>query len=173
MFWFASVAGAATVIVYAMSTGGGSFVPADFALIGAIGCAAVGNSEGGLLSRELGGWQVICWSVIVAAVFALLPVSVLLFGTTITLTGSAMAGLAYLCFFSALVGFFAWYHALAVGGVAKISQLQLFQPFFTVAFCSVFMDETITTPAVAAVICVSICVFIGFRTRLKAKPEKA
>ena len=39
---------------------------------------------------------------------------------------SAVAGLVYVSLFSMLIGFFFWYKGLAQGGIAAISQLQLY-----------------------------------------------
>ena len=43
----------------------------------------------------------------------------------------AWLGFAYVAVISMFLGFFAWYHALALGGVAKIGQVQLAQPVLT------------------------------------------
>jgi drug/metabolite transporter (DMT)-like permease len=65
-FWLAS--GAATVIVIAFilqSTDGRLSLP-DAALVGAVFAAACGYAKGAQLAGRLGGWQVICWSLVIA-----------------------------------------------------------------------------------------------------------
>jgi drug/metabolite transporter (DMT)-like permease len=47
---------------------------------------------------------------------------------------TAWLGFAYVSVFSMFLGFFAWYRGLAVGGVARVSQLQLLQPLLTLAW---------------------------------------
>ena len=42
------------------------------------------------------------------------------------------------------LGFFAWYHGLALGGVAKIGQVQLAQPVLTLLWAALILGETIT-----------------------------
>ena len=46
---------------------------------------------------------------------------------------TAWLGFAYVAVVSMFLGFFAWYHGLALGGVAKIGQMQLAQPVLTLA----------------------------------------
>ena len=73
-FWVAGVAGSATVVAFAVSMGAGDIQPADLALFGAVLAAALGYAEGGRLARELGGWQVISWALVLAAPFIAVPV---------------------------------------------------------------------------------------------------
>ena len=48
--------------------------------------------------------------------------------------GSAWLGFAYVTLFSMWLGFFAWYRGLALGGVVRVSQVQLLQPFLSLLF---------------------------------------
>jgi drug/metabolite transporter (DMT)-like permease len=43
--------------------------------------------------------------------------------------------------FSQFLGFFAWYAGLAMGGISRVSQVQLLQIFFTIAFSALFFGE--------------------------------
>jgi drug/metabolite transporter (DMT)-like permease len=54
---------------------------------------------------------------------------------------SAWLGFAYVTLFSQLLGFFAWYKALAIGGIARVSQVQLLQTFMTLGFAAVVAGE--------------------------------
>jgi len=56
---------------------------------------------------------------------------------------AALWDFLYLALVSQLLGFFAWYKALAVGGVARVSQTQLQQPFITIIASSILLSETI------------------------------
>ena len=44
---------------------------------------------------------------------------------------------------SQFVGFFAWYKGLALGGVAKVGQVQLLQPFVTLGASALLLGEVI------------------------------
>jgi drug/metabolite transporter (DMT)-like permease len=64
------------------------------------------------------------------------------------------------------LGFFAWFHGLAVGGVARVSQLQLLQPFFTLTAAAVFLGESFGFGAVVCAVIVALSIFIGRRSKV-------
>ena len=59
------------------------------------------------------------------------------------------AGLIYLALVSQYFGFWLWNNALAIGGVARIGQVQLLQPFATLAIAAVLLGETIDLRMIA------------------------
>jgi drug/metabolite transporter (DMT)-like permease len=167
VFWYASVVGSATVVGYALVNGGGSFHAADFILLAAVAAAALGYAEGGRLAREIGGWQVICWALVFAAPVIIAPAA---FGAWKTgLEGfanapaSAWAGFAYAAAVSQFLGFFAWYHGLALGGVARVGQIQLLQPFMTLGFSALLLGEKIAPLAIVAMGVAALAIFVGRR----------
>jgi drug/metabolite transporter (DMT)-like permease len=81
-------------------------------------------------------------------------------------------GLLYVALFSQWIGFFAWNAGLAIGGIARVSQVQLLQPFVTFALASIFNDETITLQILLFAAAVVVTVAISTRTRAKAVPPK-
>ena len=46
---------------------------ADLLLLAAVVAAAVGYAEGGRLAKLIGGWQVICWALVLSAPVLLIP----------------------------------------------------------------------------------------------------
>lgn len=50
----------------------------------------------------------------------------------------------YVTLISQFLGFFAWYHGLALAGVARVSQLQLLQPFLTLLGSALLLGERVT-----------------------------
>jgi drug/metabolite transporter (DMT)-like permease len=64
------------------------------------------------------------------------------------------------------LGFFAWYRGLALGGVAKVSQIQLVQPVLTVAASVVLLGQRLEPAAVVAAVAVLACVAAAQRTRV-------
>lgn len=58
----AVVAGLVAVLVFAGAQGAGLPSAADGLVLVAVAFAALGYAKGGALSRELGGWQTICWA---------------------------------------------------------------------------------------------------------------
>jgi drug/metabolite transporter (DMT)-like permease len=63
------------------------------------------------------------------------------------------------------VAFFAWYHGLALGGVAKIGQVQLAQPVLTLAWSALLLAEQVTAAMVVAAMAVLACVIATQRAR--------
>lgn len=155
-YWAALAFGLAVVIGFAIVQGGGRLRPADLLLLAAIGIAGIGYAEGGVLAREFGGWRVICWAIILALpVSAPVTLVAVLTAPPRPVHASAIAGLCYVGTFSMCLGFFAWYHAMAIGGVAKIGRLQLAQPALTLAWSALLLGEPVgwlTAVAAAAVI---------------------
>ncbi|MEL6165616.1 MAG: DMT family transporter [Cyanobacteria bacterium J06628_3] len=74
-FWIASFCGSLTIVSFALIEGNGSIKFADFILIIAVIAAAFGYAEGGQLSKNLGGWQVICWSLVFSIPILIIPVA--------------------------------------------------------------------------------------------------
>src|SRR5690606_39765415 len=121
-FWMFAVLGAAAVAGCAVSRDGSGSLGADALMMAAIGTCGYGYAEGGRLSRRLGGWQVICW-VLVLSLPVSLPLSVILRPAAWAgIPASAWGGLAYVAVFSMLVGFVFWYRGLAQGGIAAVGQ---------------------------------------------------
>ncbi|HEX3491225.1 MAG TPA: DMT family transporter [Streptosporangiaceae bacterium] len=174
-YWAALGLGLAVMIGFALVQGGGRLRTADVILLLAIADAGLGYTEGGVLAREYGGWRVICWALILA-----LPVSVPVTAIatvaepTRHVTALAVGGLAYVSLFSMCLGFFAWYQALATGGVARVGRLQLAQPALTLCWSALLLGERVgwlTGLAAAAVIAATA---VGRNARVDAvSPEAA
>lgn len=162
-FWAFSLVGAAIVTLYALSQGAEGTPTADGAMLAAILVCGLGYAEGARLSRKLGGWQVICWALVLSLPL-MLPLTILFRPATLSGIGwPALAGFAYVSLFSMLIGFIFWYRGLALGGTATVGQLQLLQPFFGLLLASLVLGETIGWPVVAVAAAVALCVAGGRR----------
>lgn len=160
MFWVVSCLGFLVVMAYTVAMSDVSDIYlGDLALLGAVLLAGFGYAQGGALSKELPGWQVMCWTLVVSLPI-LLPASLWLYdGETIAnLPDIGVAALLFLALINSLLGFFSWNRALALGGIQRISQLQLLQPFFTFAFSILLMGESWNwlTPIVCALVIVLV-----------------
>jgi len=146
-FWASAVAGSAIVIAFALQAGGGALQAGDLLMLVAVGIGALGYAEGARLARQIGGWQVICWALVVSAPFLLVPVAWLGWEQHVTHPGpvalKTWLAFGYVTVFSQFIGFFAWYAGLAMGGTARVGQVQLLQIFFTMAFSALFFGETV------------------------------
>ena len=154
-FWIASIVGSTTIVLFAIASGAGRIQPADVALLGAVVAAAFGYAEGGQLARILGGWQVICWALVLAAPILVFPVAIAALQHGLVASPTAWLGFAYVSIISQFLAFFAWYHGMGIAGIARVSQLQLLQPFLTILFSVLLLGETIT-PLMLGAACIVI-----------------
>jgi drug/metabolite transporter (DMT)-like permease len=153
------------VLAFAATQGAGVST-GDVQILIAVALAAIGYAEGGALSRELGGWRVICWAVFLSAPLTV-PIGAVAAATGDIHAGTdAWLGFAYVTAISALLGFFPWYAGLARGGVAKIGQIQLLQPLLTLAWSALLLGEQIGAATLVASIAVLASVVATQRTRV-------
>ena len=158
VFWFFSVLGSALVVGFALSQGLTASPTGDLLMLAAILACGLGYAEGAKLSRTLGGWQVICWALVLS-----LPVMAVLSlwlapASFIQISVSAWLCLAYVSLFSMLIGFVFWYRGLAQGGIAAVGQLQLLQPFFGLALAATLLHEHVSIGMLAVTLGVILCV---------------
>jgi len=169
-FWLLAVLGAGLVVGFALAQGGGSFQQADLLMFAALGLAAMGYAEGGRLARTLGGERTICWALVLAALpsAALLA---LLDGDHLAGLGRASArawcALGYVTVGSMFIGFFFWYRGLALGGVARVGQVQLLQPFLSLAAAAALLGEPLTPANCAFALAVVAVVALGRRAQVR------
>lgn len=177
-FWLSSVTGAIAVIVYAVYLGLGQLHLADLALLVAVFILGLSYAEGGQLAKELGSWQVIAWAILIAAPFFVIPVFLQFSTEMIHAPITAWISLLYLAAVSQFLAYVAWYSGMALGGIARISQIQYLQPFLMILFATLFLGESITWFTVAVAIIVVTSVIIGkntavTKTQTTAVPSKA
>ncbi len=157
-YWAFAALGAGAILVLTVARGTVDVALGDLYLLGAIASAAIGYTEGAVVSREIGGWQTISWAVVFG-----LPLTV-----PLTLLGlgpvgldepvTAWISLGYLGAVSMFLGFFAWYAGLALGGIARVSQIQLLQPMLSLVWATLFLHEHLDAliVVVAAVVLASV-----------------
>jgi drug/metabolite transporter (DMT)-like permease len=157
-FWLFSGLGRALVVGFALAQGVTAAPLGDLLMLGAIIVCGLGYAEGARLSRRLGGWQVICWALVIA-----LPVmgfiALCLWPANWSGIGMpAWIGLVYVSVFSMLVGFFFWYSGLALGGIAAVGQLQLLQPFFGLMLAALLLHEQVSAAMLVVTLGIVACV---------------
>ena len=64
------------------------------------------------------------------------------------------------------LGFFAWNVGLAMGGIARVSQVQLLQAFITLAISATLLGERITGETMAFALAVMVVVMLGRKARI-------
>ncbi|MGA0594352.1 DMT family transporter [Enterovirga sp. CN4-39] len=158
VFWFFSLLGSMLVAGFALSQGGHSSLEGDLLMLGAVLVCGLGYAEGAVLSRRLGGWQVISWALLLSLP-AMAPLALLTLPDSPSAVAlPAWAGLAYVSVFSMLVGFIFWYRGLALGGITGVGQLQLLQPFLGLLFAGLLLGEPISSAMIGVTALVVLCV---------------
>lgn len=157
-FWLFSLLGSALVAGHAAINSTGGSLRGDLPMLAAIVVCGLGYAEGARLSRELGGWQVISWA-LVLSLPVMLPLALLTMPAPFDHAGApAWLGLVYVSLFSMLIGFVFWYRGLAQGGIAAVGQLQLLQPFLGFGLAALLLHETVNWTMLAATLGAVICV---------------
>ena len=101
----------------------------------------IAYTASGSLARTMPGWEVICWALVVSLPFSLLA-SILLFpDNAAAVPSDAWLGLLYSAVMAQWMGFFFWNAGLAMGGISRVSQVQLVQPFVTVGLAALVNRE--------------------------------
>ncbi|MFN3526649.1 MAG: DMT family transporter [Paracoccus sp. (in: a-proteobacteria)] len=161
-FWLFSGTGSAIVGIYAWAHSAPGSLTGDLLMLAAIVICGLGYAEGAALSRRLGGWQVICWALVLAA-----PVMAVLMVLTWPQNGAqdwaatslpVWLGLGYVSVFSMLIGFVFWNRGLALGGIAGVGQLQLLQPFFGLMLAGLVLGEPVEGSMIAVTALIIACV---------------
>lgn len=164
LFWLTALAGTLLVAGFALSRGGGALQGGDLLLLAAIVLGGIGYAEGGRIAAEIGGWRVICWALVLGSPVALLMILVAAPLPVEPVPWRAWVSLGYLALFSQLLGFFVWYQGLALGGVARVSQLQLLMPFFTLLGAAALLGEAMEPVDYLLAGAVSVIVLINRKT---------
>jgi len=166
-FWVIAGVGAVAAIGFASAQWGGlgQLRWSDLLLFGAVLAAAIGYAEGGLLARELGAWQTVSWALVLCS--PLMVCLTVLSARTEPPAGTPAqwAAFAYLGIVSMFLGFFAWYHGLALGPMAQVSQVQLLQPVLSICWAGLLLGEQLTWITITGGVVVILCAGTAVRVR--------
>ncbi|MCJ2181099.1 DMT family transporter [Novosphingobium sp. 1949] len=154
-FWAFALLGAGAVAGFALTQESSASVTGDALMVFSIAVCGLGYAEGAVLTRALGGWQVISWALVLCVPIALL-------GTMAFWPASGVMqvpvpswmGLGYVSVFSMLIGFVFWYRGLSLGGIARISQLQLLQPLLGLGLAALLLHEHVAPAMLGATLIV-------------------
>ena len=164
-FWVLAILGTVLIGLFsAYRSGFHSIEQADVFLIAAFIACSYGYAEGGLLAREMGGWQVICWALV-----TVLPLELgflVVYASHVGLRlgsapAEAWAGLIYLTAISQFIGFYFYYKGLALGGIAKMSQVQLLLPFLAIFAAHWILGEPIDAAVIIGTVTITMIVVAG------------
>lgn len=168
-FWAWAVLGAAIVAAFTLRGGTGGVASADLLLALACALAAMGYAVGGVLARRMAGLRVIAWALVLSLPIVL-PVTLALLPRAELQAGPApWLAFLYVALGSQFLGFLFWYKGLALAGVARVSQVQLLQPFLTIAASAVLLDERITGATLGFAAAALAVVVLGRRSRVRTR----
>jgi drug/metabolite transporter (DMT)-like permease len=170
-FWLASAAGTIIVLAFVFRRSGGEAISAgDLFLLGTVAAGAVGYTLSGRLTARMAGWEVISWQVVIflplaaLATFALWPADI----ASVPIT--AWAGLGYVGLVSQYTAFFVFNAAMAMGGIARVGQIMLLQPFMIVALALPVNGEPINVETILFAAAVVATVLIAQRMGVARAP---
>ncbi|VAW66941.1 Permease of the drug/metabolite transporter (DMT) superfamily [hydrothermal vent metagenome] len=180
-FWFMAILGSALLLIYLLlshssgDTQGVHIQKSELILLTASILCAAGYAQGGKLAHQMGGIAVISWALVLSIPFSI-------FAIIYTWTDKsaaellhspwqAWASLAYISLVSQLLAFIFWYRGLALGGVIRVSQVQLLQPFMTLLVSAVLLNETITLLMMIFATAVVITVAISRKMPIHPAPR--
>ncbi|MFZ0355255.1 MAG: DMT family transporter [Pseudolabrys sp.] len=167
-FWVASIIGAIFVLTFMLRRSGGeTFSAGDLFLLGTVASGAVGYTLSGRLAALMPGWEVISWQVVIFLPFAALATFALWPASISSASFSAWAGLAYVGLISQYMAFFVFNAAMAIGGIARVGQIMLLQPFVIVALALLVNGEPINAETIIFAAAVVATVLIGQRMRVR------
>jgi drug/metabolite transporter (DMT)-like permease len=164
-FWISAILGAVLVAAFCQFRSKvGSIGIADILVVLSFVSCAYGYAEGALVTRELGGWKTICWILVV-----MLPLNLLGFFIyslphglwRVPPSGEAWIGLTYLTLVSQFLAFYFFYKGLALGGVAKMSQLQLLSPFLSIYAAHLVLGEVVDATVIVGAVLITAIVVAG------------
>jgi drug/metabolite transporter (DMT)-like permease len=161
-FWLFSLLGSLLVVAFALAQSHAVSLTGDLLMLAAVIVCGLGYAEGAALTRTLGGWQVICWALILSLPVMLPAAWLTQPATLVDISAQTWCALGYVSLFSMLIGFIFWYNGLARGGIAAVGQLQLLQPFFGLALSALLLNERVSPLMLLVTLGVILCV-IGSR----------
>ena len=173
-FWLASVLGALIVVTFMLRRNGGmTFSAGDLFLLGTVLSRALGYTFSGRLATLMPGWEVISWQVVIflplaaAATFVLWPADIA------TAPISSWIGLGYVGLVSQYTAFFVFNAGLAIGGIARVGQVMLLQPFMIAALALPVNGEAIDVETILFAAAVVATVLIGRRMRVTRRRDES
>ena len=164
LFWLFRAAGSTLVAGHAWLSGGLTFEPADLLMLAAIVTCGMGYAVGGKLTRRLGSVAVISWGAGAVAAGVGRRDDCALAGEP---GGDAAVGLGGIRLCLGVLDVrrvLFWYRGLALGGAARVGQLQLFQTFAGLGLAALLLGEAVGWSTWAVAGGVALSVFAARRT---------
>jgi drug/metabolite transporter (DMT)-like permease len=165
-FWAYGLAGAALVAFFSIRDSGFVLQMGDAWLFLAAITASLGYVLSAKVSRILPGWEVISWALVITAPLSIVAALLVMKDGIQAPTHAELGALSYLGLMSMFGGFIFWNAGLALGGIARVAQVQLLQTFVTLAVSAVLLGETISPSTIGFAVAVALIVWLGRKARI-------
>ena len=146
-----ALAGEVALIVFRLGLSASGGLWGDLMILAGGLSASAGYVAGTKLSTRIGTWATTIWGNFVGGIVMLVPLA--FFGGGVAwgeVAPSVWVALGYLALCSSILGYIAWYWALARGGIARIAAAQFALPVGSVLLAVLFLGERLTLPLVLA-----------------------
>lgn len=165
-FWIACLTGFCAVLYFAYDASGGHLSLADGWLFLGMLSLGIAYVEGGRVSRELGGAVTLSWAMLFLTPVATVPLVIGLDAFDPTAASAASwVSLAYLGIISMFLASVCWYRGLALGGIARIGQINLLLPLIALGWSALFLGEEISATAFVCAIVVLAAMIVCLKSR--------
>lgn len=165
-FWIACATGFGAVLYFAYDEGGGHLRLADGWLLLGMLSLGIAYVEGGRISQKLGGTAALSWAMVflspVAAIFLVGRLGDI---SVVSVAFESWMSLAYLGVVSMFLASVFWYRGLALGGIARIGQINLLLPLVALGWSALLLSEGITRTAATCAVVISVSMLVCLKSR--------
>jgi drug/metabolite transporter (DMT)-like permease len=163
-FWVWSTIGALLVLVMVLRDADASVGWGDVFFVLAGASAAIGYAHYARIARWVSGWESISWALVLSAPLTVTVCALIWRPEYLDAPLPAVLGLLYTALFSVFIGFFFWSAGLAIGGVARVAQVQLLQTFVTIGLAALLLGEDIGPSTLGFAVAVAFVVLMARRS---------
>jgi len=166
-FWLVGAIGAGIVLTFVYRQGGSDgFSIGDLFLLGTVISGAIGYTLSGRLTAHMPGWEVVSWQVAIFLPLSLFATFVMWPADIASISLVPWLWLGYVSFVSQYTAFFVFNAALAMGGIARVGQIMLLQPFVIVGLALPINKEPIQIDTILFAAAVVATVLVGQRMKV-------
>lgn len=169
LFWVCAIIGAALVIAFSLGDSAMHIETGDLWLLAAALSASFGYVIFGRLAKVMPAWETISWALVITAPVSFVATYLTFDVGKAPITFTPWFHVVFLGLFSQYIGFFAWNAGLAMGGIARVGQVQLLQTFVTLALSAWLLGEQISGQTLVFALAVGFVVYLGSRVRNASK----
>jgi drug/metabolite transporter (DMT)-like permease len=135
--------------------GAGCDLPWRSALPSLSNCGSTGYIAGSYLTAVIGTWGTTFWGLAFSGVLSTVVILVVPTPTDwSTVSTFGYATIAYLAIFGSILGYVAWYWALARGGAMRIGPIQFLLPVIALTVTVLGLGELLTVPLIISTVAI-------------------